>query len=91
MLAGFVLVNRHAFLPGNEWSIAEFFIIRKYRRQGIGKAVAFYIFDQFRGKWEVREVEANAPAQHFWRKLIAEYTAGHYLETNLNNELWGRD
>jgi predicted acetyltransferase len=30
--------------------------------------VAFYIFDQFRGKWEVQETEANVPAQHFWRK-----------------------
>ena len=89
-LAGFVLVNRHTYLSGNEWSIAEFFIMRKYRRRGIGKAVAFHIFDQFRGKWEVQEVEANVPAQRFWRKAIAEYTGGHYLETNLNNELWKR-
>jgi predicted acetyltransferase len=87
-LAGFVLVNKHTYLPGNEWSIAEFFIMRKYRRQGIGKAVAFYIFDQFRGKWEVQEMEANLPAQRCWRKVIAEYTGGHYLEANLNNELW---
>jgi len=27
----------------NEWAIAEFFIMRKYRRQGIGKAAGFYI------------------------------------------------
>jgi predicted acetyltransferase len=52
-LAGFVLVNKHTYLPGNEWSIAEFFIMRKYRQKGVGKAVAFYIFEQFRGKWEV--------------------------------------
>jgi predicted acetyltransferase len=87
-LAGFVLVNRHAYLPGNEWAIAEFFIMRKYRRQGVGKVVAFCIFEQFRGKWEVQETEANLPAQRFWRKVIAEYTDGRYLEINLNNELW---
>ena len=62
-LAGFVLVNRNTHLPGNEWAIAEFFVMRKYRRRGIGKAVAFYLFDQFREKWEVRETEANVPAQ----------------------------
>lgn len=86
-LAGFVLVNKHTSLPGNEWSIAEFFIMRKYRRRGVGKAVAFYLFDRFRGKWEVQEMEANLPAQHFWRKVIAEYTGGQYRETHLNNEL----
>lgn len=87
-LAGFVLVNRHSYLPGNEWSVAEFFIMRKYRRQGVGKAAAFCIFDQFRGKWEVQEMEANLPAQHFWRKVIAEYTGGRYQEVNLNNKSW---
>jgi len=87
-LAGFVLVNRHTYLPENEWSIAEFFIMRKYRRRGVGKVVAFHIFESFRGKWEVQQTAANAPAQHFWRKTIAEYTGGQYLETNLHNELW---
>ncbi|MCP4712667.1 MAG: GNAT family N-acetyltransferase, partial [Planctomycetes bacterium] len=41
-LAGFVLVNEYCYLvkePGTK-SIAEFFVMRKYRRQGIGKAVA---------------------------------------------------
>ncbi len=87
-LAGFVLVNRHTYLPENEWAIAEFFIMRKYRRQGIGKAAAFCIFDLFRGKWEVQEIEANIPAQRFWRKVIAEYTGGRYREAGLNNDLW---
>ncbi len=71
-LAGFVLVNQHTCLPGNEWSVAEFFILRRYRRQGIGKQVAGYIFDQFRGKWEVREIEANQDARHFWQGVIGE-------------------
>ena len=37
-LAGFVLVNEYCYLikePGNK-SIAEFFVMRKYRRKGIG-------------------------------------------------------
>lgn len=87
-LAGFVLVNHHTYLPENEWSIAEFFIMRKYRRKGVGKTVAFHVFDQFRGKWEVQEMEANIPAQRFWRKVIGEYTGGRYREISLNNDLW---
>jgi predicted acetyltransferase len=40
-------------------SIAEFFILRKYRRQGIGKEVAHRIFDRFPGQWNVAQVENN--------------------------------
>jgi len=85
-LAGFVLVNQFTYLPDSEWSIAEFFIMRKYRREGIGKTAAFSLFDKFRGVWEVHQLENNQPAQYFWRKVISEYTQGKYSETFLNHE-----
>lgn len=85
-LAGFVLVNQFTLLPTSEWSIAEFFIMRKYRRKGVGKTVAFSIFDKFRGVWETFQLDNNIPAQHFWRKVISEYTNGQYTETFLENE-----
>ena len=85
-LAGFVLVNQSTYLPENEWAIAEFFVMRKYRGKGIGKKVAFNIFDRFRGKWEVYELESNKPSHQFWRKVISDYTNGCYSETNLDDE-----
>jgi predicted acetyltransferase len=85
-LAGFVLVNRYTYLPGSEWSIAEFFIMRKYRGKGIGKNVAFNIFDRFHGRWEVHELESNKPSHEFWRKVISDYTHGNYSETRLDDE-----
>ena len=41
-LAGFVLVARYDYLSGQKdcWVIAEFFILRKYRHQGVGEHVA---------------------------------------------------
>ena len=87
-LAGFVLVFQHTYLPGNDWSVAEFFILRKYRRQGVGKQAAFYVFDQFRGKWEIQEMAANVPAQRFWRRIIGAYTAGRFEETTLDTAQW---
>ena len=87
-LAGFVLVYQHTYLPGNDGSIAEFFILRKYRRLGVGRKVAFYIFDYFRGRWEIQETAANLSAQQFWRKVINEYTAGRFEETILDNDQW---
>lgn len=85
-LAGFVLVNQFTYLSNSEWSIAEFFIMRKYRRKDVGKTAAFFIFDMFRGIWEVHQLENNVPSQQFWRKIISEYTHGQYLETFINNE-----
>jgi predicted acetyltransferase len=89
-IAGFVLVNSHTYLQkkGKAKSIAEFFVMRKYRRQGIGKMVAFNIFDRFPGKWEVQQTKRNAVAQRFWRSIIGEYTGGNFAETLLDNESW---
>jgi predicted acetyltransferase len=84
--AGFVLVNQHTYLPGSDWAIAEFFVMRKYRGKGIGKKAAFDVFDRFPGKWEVYELESNQPSQQFWRKVISDYTHGHYSETNVDDE-----
>ena len=79
-LAGFVLVNQHTLLPASEYAIAEFFILRKYRRQQIGKTVACRIFSMFPGYWESHQTVENKIAQQFWRKIIEGYTHGQYSE-----------
>ncbi len=89
-LAGFVLVNSHTVVleQGAGRSIAEFFVMRKYRRQGVGRRAAFYAFDRFPGLWEVRENSKNFAGQEFWRTIIAEYTGGEYSEKVLNTQSW---
>jgi predicted acetyltransferase len=87
-LGGFVLVSKHAYLPGNEQSISEFFVLRKYRRRGVGRYAACAIFDRFPGKWEVQQELSNEPAHRFWRTIIAAYTGGAYQETALDDERW---
>ena len=88
-LAGLVLVRSlEASEIINTYSIAEFFILRKYRRQGVGQVVAQQIFDMFPGQWNVAQVENNHPAQAFWRKVIAAYTQGNYQERWSSNEEW---
>ena len=88
-LAGLVLVRTLDESEANPVrSIAEFFILRKYRQQGIGKAVAHQIFDKFPGQWSVAQIENNHSAQAFWRKVISEYTKGNFQEKWSNNEEW---
>jgi predicted acetyltransferase len=80
-LAGFVLVEENAPHRGGPGHyVAEFFVMRRYRGQGIGRALAFQTFDTYRGWWEIAEVGPNVPAQQFWRKVIDEYTKGRYQE-----------
>ncbi|GED67781.1 hypothetical protein BRE01_14830 [Brevibacillus reuszeri] len=80
-LAGFVLVR--SFPDHNNeqvYSIAEFFMMKRFRRHGLGKTVAHEIFRKFPGKWEVFQIRSNLPAIAFWRKSIAEYTRNDFQE-----------
>ncbi|KRE48752.1 GNAT family N-acetyltransferase [Paenibacillus sp. Soil522] len=77
---GFVLVRFIESEEQNYFSIAEFFIMKKFRKEGIGKAVAKQIFNLHKGQWEVYQLESNKPAQLFWNKTIDEYTQGQFKD-----------
>ena len=74
-LAGFVLVKLGSEVSGNVsvWDMAEFFVIRGYRRRGIGAHVAHEMWRRFPGTWEVRVMESNISAQHFWAQAISGF------------------
>ncbi len=74
--AGFVLMHRGSQISGdvNVWDVAEFFIIRGYRRRGIGRIVAHEVWRKFLGKWEVRVIKQNHKAKDFWARAIGEFT-----------------
>jgi len=78
--AGFVLVKFIESAQRKYFSIAEFFVMKKYRREGIGKTIAHRIFDLHKGTWEVFQKENNKPAQLFWNSVINEYTKGNFAE-----------
>ena len=79
--AGLALVRDVVYADGRQvHSIAEFFLMRKYRRQGVGQTIAHRLFDVFPGTWEVGQIAANLPAQAFWRAVIANYTGGRFEE-----------
>jgi predicted acetyltransferase len=75
-LAGFALVS----VVDDRTHMSEFFILRKYRRQGVGEAVARNLFARFPGPWHVDELAQNEAAQRFWRTVIDRATGGDYLE-----------
>jgi predicted acetyltransferase len=74
-LAGLVFVKKESGASSNEtvWDMAEFFILRGYRRHGIGTAAAHKVWKHFPGRWEVRVMDSNIPAQHFWLRAISTF------------------
>jgi predicted acetyltransferase len=89
-LAGFALVEQKSRLSGDEsvYDMADFFVLRKYRRQGVGGLAATWLFDHFRGAWEVRERKENVAGAAFWRGAIARYTDGKFEDLTLDDERW---
>jgi predicted acetyltransferase len=84
---GFALIKLNYTNSRTYFSIAEFFILKKYRLQGGGKLIAFQIFNLHKGLWEVFQRDTNKPAQLFWRKIIKEYTKGRFSEHSQEGKL----
>jgi predicted acetyltransferase len=81
-LSGFAFVVERAVLePATAGhAMAEFFVLRKFRRRGVGRAAAYALFERFPGPWWVAEHIRNEPAQAFWRSVIGHYTGGIFSE-----------
>lgn len=69
-LAGLVLVSRN----GAVWDMAEFFVMRRSRRRGVGTRVAHEVWRRFPGPSEVRVVETNVVGLAFWAGAISTFT-----------------
>ena len=87
--AGFVFVKPYSFFAQTGvMAVSEFFVMRRYRRAGVGAAAATRVFDMFPGGWEVSETMENTGAHAFWRTVIGRYTGGDYEEVTLDDERW---
>lgn len=84
-LAGFVFVNQLEIMPEVNWNMAEFYIVAKFQRSGIGAKIAKEVFTRFKGEWSVGVIPQNTRALLFWRKVIAEYTDNCFDEIEKNS------
>lgn len=69
-IIGFILSNRIPYVPDDcQVSIHEFFILRQFRRRGLGREAAIKFFDDFPGKYFIAQLETNIPAIEFWHSI----------------------
>lgn len=74
-IAGFILVQQGSPISDDMtvWDIPDFFVMKKYKRQGFGTAAAHKIWEQFKGSWQVRVLVGNQIACSFWRQAIKKF------------------
>ena len=86
--AGFALVAPAAVTHTDGSWMEQFFVLKRHRRSGTGGALARHVFKSHPGPWEVGQMPANLAAQAFWRKVIAEVTAGRFTEVQVTEGWW---
>lgn len=88
-LAGFVMLNPvgHSDRPV-DWNMAEFFVARHYRREGVGRAAALQTIRPRQGLWEIAVARRNTAAQAFWRGVAAEVAVGPVEEADQDDARW---
>jgi predicted acetyltransferase len=73
-LAGFSMIRYY----DSKYSISEFFVMYKYRKNGVGSKVMDYIFSKYKGKWRIGYTTRNETAKIFWNKIVEKYSNGKY-------------
>jgi predicted acetyltransferase len=82
-LAGFALVRKEINALGQaQTSLAEYFILRRYRKLGLGREAAGKLWDLFPGTWTVEVLESNQGGYLFWKKIISQYKEQDFEEDN---------
>jgi predicted acetyltransferase len=89
-IAGFVLVNDSSHIDESVGAnVAEFFVLRKFRGQGVGKSAARAMFNAWPGSWEVAVANRNQAAKKFWKRVIESSTeARDVQEIDAQTERW---
>ena len=79
-VVGFALATRGSPATNNPevLDVAEFFVLRRYRRTGCGRRAAALLFDRIPGRWIVRVSEGNRGARPFWESVVGAYTRGQF-------------
>lgn len=74
-VAGFALVQRGSPVTEDPETLdmTEFFVLRQYRRRGIGARAATLMWKRLPGSWTVRVLEKNTHALAFWREAISAF------------------
>ncbi|MBQ0960937.1 GNAT family N-acetyltransferase [Ideonella sp. 4Y11] len=86
--AGCALVAPAAVTRTEGCWMEQFFVLKRYRRCGVGRALAQHVFAAHPGPWEVGQMPGNAAALAFWRRVIADHSPTGFTEQQVTDGWW---
>lgn len=69
------------------YRLSEFFIRKPFRSRGVGRGAALLLFARYAGEWTIPEQSRNPGAIRFWRRVVSEFTNGHFREQRSQGEV----
>ena len=89
-IAGFILIRNYSVIEQKEGSftMAEFFILRKYRKQSIGKTAAEAVVRLHKGKWEIPVIDSYDIGKLFWENALHSLVGNNFTTSFLKNSDW---
>lgn len=86
-IVGFLLLLERPFLKKEyDYSINDFFLLKKYRGKGVSKTFIKELFEQKKGKYFLIVLEKNCIAISFWRRALSELNISFEEEKRMIDE-----
>ncbi|WP_422475707.1 GNAT family N-acetyltransferase [Endozoicomonas sp. ALB032] len=77
-IAGFSLLRRYP--PDKSWfDIGQFFVLKKFKGQGVGRKAFELSVSKFPGRWITRVLTKNKKALAFWTSVIGKTTKNNFV------------
>ena len=78
---GFALIREELDPLTNEIThdLAEFFVMRKFRRKDIGTQAAHLLVNKLPGRWLLRVLANNNPALRFWQHALKKFNPSYTM------------
>ncbi|WP_379993962.1 GNAT family N-acetyltransferase [Devosia nitrariae] len=88
-LAGFALVIDSCPVTSAApcFFMAEFFVLKAYRGQGVGRAAFADILRRHHGRWHIGVIDRNEGANAFWARALADRDAATF-NRQFDGENW---
>lgn len=87
-LVGFVLLNDYSPITNtheNIINVSEFFILKLYRKQGLGEMTFQALLEMHKGVWTIKPAAFSKEANAFWETIINKHIDSAINTNYINN------
>lgn len=88
-IIGFILIQSGPFSNQEfaDYVLNSFFIMKNYRRKGLGRAACKALFEHLPGRYAVGQVINNIPAIQFWKNVYRSFDIDFYEQEEQDDNL----